>query len=313
MRLAAALEAAIGDGVAVRASVRCDRCGESVEGDWVGSWTRVEVECSLGSRRPDIALFQEQEVVGAIEVRATHGVDERKRGDLEEMEVGWVEVLADERMLEPLPGWTVEAPLEADAASFAWRCDSCRDAERRLEQSRLDQEEFERSSLVRRRAFVEMCVAEAESAWQDGLVAIWTRTVVLQYSHGRRSNYMHFALAMNRSGGADTGVSLYRIRSVKRPLFTICPPLSDPRQVQQRADDAVRKVVKRGREASVDWGVWRPDCMRVVTAEEVRALVSQGFEDWCERSQFPISRVGYHVAIAAYEESLRRDVGQSRR
>ena len=246
-------------------------------------------------------------MVGAVEVRATHAVDEQKRGDLAEMGVEWVEVLADGRMLEP--GWTVEELLRVEAASFAWRCDSCRDAERRREQFKRAQEESERSRIAQENSFIEMCVAKAATARQDGLVAAWTRTLVLRYGHGRRRrpDYVHFVLAIRMSGGLDTSVVLYRIRKVKRPLFTIRFPLPEPRRIQERANDALRAFVRGRRAASVeDWGSWCADCMRKITIEEVRGLVSLGFARWCERQRFLVSRVGYHVAFAAYEETLKR-------
>jgi competence protein CoiA-like protein len=136
--LAAALRAAAGE--RVRLMVR-DRCRESVrlpdsqrstrcsivqDTLWLAGWDAVEMELTIGSRRPDLTLFRAGQAMGVIEVVAHHGIDEAKRTYLAAMELPWIEVRADARLYDVLRPWTVEHPLptmhRSALGDVPWRC-----------------------------------------------------------------------------------------------------------------------------------------------------------------------------------------------
>lgn len=78
---------------------------------WLSGWDRVEVESFVESRKPDIVLYRDGKPVAAIEVKATHAVDEQKRIDLERAGLPWLEVEAGEDFYEGEDKWTPDKPL----------------------------------------------------------------------------------------------------------------------------------------------------------------------------------------------------------
>jgi hypothetical protein len=105
-------------------------CPKTRERVWLASWDRVELESRVGSLEasliPDITLYRGDELVGAIEVFHTHAVDDEKAAILAALEVPWIEVRADERMIEQSRAWTAREPLPIHSESSAkrWRCES---------------------------------------------------------------------------------------------------------------------------------------------------------------------------------------------
>lgn len=78
---------------------------------WLADWDRVEVESRVESRRPDIVLYRDGKPIAAIEVKATHAVDEQKMLDLELSGLPWLEVEADEDFYDADDKWTPDKPL----------------------------------------------------------------------------------------------------------------------------------------------------------------------------------------------------------
>src|SRR5690606_4986112 len=90
-------------------------------------WDGVEVERALPSLRADLILTRRGRPVLAIEVRATHAVDERKSAALVELGIPWIEVEAA-RILPPTGAeWDITNPLPTLVSSSAtpstWRCE----------------------------------------------------------------------------------------------------------------------------------------------------------------------------------------------
>ena len=80
----------------LRLRVRCT-FGHVVEADWcVPPWKRAVPEFRVGTRRPDVALFDNDNVVAAVEVLRSHSVDRAKSEDLAASGVPWVEVRASQ-------------------------------------------------------------------------------------------------------------------------------------------------------------------------------------------------------------------------
>lgn len=102
---------------------------------WLESWDRVEMEQYVGSRKPDIVFYRDGRPVAAIEIYATHAVDELKRADLRAMGIPWLEVKADEFLYESDEldegPWRIGQPLpynNSDSPVPAWVCEHCLDA-----------------------------------------------------------------------------------------------------------------------------------------------------------------------------------------
>lgn len=96
---------------------------------WVGEWDEVAVESRLTAggayRTPDIVLRKNGSAVAAIEVFASHAVDEEKAAMLASLEMPWIEVVAAEHIYEGPGAWTIEQPLEPVRGSMplTWRCE----------------------------------------------------------------------------------------------------------------------------------------------------------------------------------------------
>jgi hypothetical protein len=99
-------------------------------------WGRVEVEMSVGRRRPDVVLYRGDVPVAAIEVRATHAVDVEKCVDLEHLGLPWLEVEANEELYTGEEPWSPAEPLvffECSPTLPPWTCEFCLKREERYE------------------------------------------------------------------------------------------------------------------------------------------------------------------------------------
>lgn len=95
---------------------------------WLEDWDRVEMERFVGSRKPDLVFYRGGEAVAAVEVRATHAVDEQKRADLEAAGLPWIEVEASEELYAGEKPWTADEPLTFSAGAPPlpdWTCGNC--------------------------------------------------------------------------------------------------------------------------------------------------------------------------------------------
>jgi hypothetical protein len=95
---------------------------------WLEKWDQVETERFIESRKPDIIFYKEGNPIAAIEVFATHAVDEQKRDDLEQFRIPWLEVKADEELYSEEYGWNPKEPLPFIVCAPAlpkWTCERC--------------------------------------------------------------------------------------------------------------------------------------------------------------------------------------------
>lgn len=95
---------------------------------WLEGWDRVEVEKTVGGRRPDIVFYRGVEAVAVIEVKATHAVDVEKSADLDRAGLPWLEVEADEDIYDGEEPWTPDQPLNFMDCSPElpyWTCEFC--------------------------------------------------------------------------------------------------------------------------------------------------------------------------------------------
>jgi hypothetical protein len=95
---------------------------------WLEGWDRVEIEKTVGGRRPDIVFYRGVEAMAAIEVKATHAVDVEKRADLDRAGLPWLEVEADEDLYDGEEPWTPDQPLNFMDCSPElpyWTCEFC--------------------------------------------------------------------------------------------------------------------------------------------------------------------------------------------
>lgn len=118
------------------------RCARShrVGVQWSGGWSTAVPEYRVRSRRPDVALLNaDEQTVGAIEVRHTHAVDQKKAEDLAAAGVSWIEVTAMDVLR-----WDGVSPLDVVAWSEFFSneltrvCGICAQYERVAEAQRLN-------------------------------------------------------------------------------------------------------------------------------------------------------------------------------
>ena len=134
--LAMQLRTAIGHRAELVLRQRCEgpsggSCTEVRDQPWLRDWDEVTVETSIvaadGRRRPDIVLRRGGEAIGAIEVLVTHPVSDEKSASLARTAVPWIEVRADEKLLDPANGWRPDNALPVarigGAPNDGWRCE----------------------------------------------------------------------------------------------------------------------------------------------------------------------------------------------
>jgi competence protein CoiA-like protein len=104
-------------------------CEQSIDAVWIPAWDAVRLESSLRQaeirRVPDIVLEKDGVAIGAIEVLVSHAVDGEKAAALAALGIPWLEVRADEGLIES-PGWSIDLPLIVHRASGlgSWRCEN---------------------------------------------------------------------------------------------------------------------------------------------------------------------------------------------
>lgn len=91
----------------------------------IGAWSRAVPEYRVGTRRPDVALLDENgDPVAAVEVFHTHAVDDAKAADLAAIGVPWIEVTSADAL-----EWDGEACIAARGPSvtedFDTACKRC--------------------------------------------------------------------------------------------------------------------------------------------------------------------------------------------
>lgn len=143
LRLAAALaDLAIraetsGEDVAARVDRLCHRavtdpypCRATETVPWISGWDEVRVEVGVPGIRPDILLLGGGSPIAAIEVRATHAVDEEKAIRLAELPIQWIEVPASAfaptnrggRRARWTPGDPIPVLRDSAIEPERWRC-----------------------------------------------------------------------------------------------------------------------------------------------------------------------------------------------
>jgi len=111
--------------IGLREACQNSQCGQVRRREWSVSWDAVEVERCVGTRRPDLTLTRGGVAVAAVEVFATHAVDDEKARVLADSQLPWVEVRAAD-VLEGV-AWTPAQPLpmHKEGPHQPWHCDAC--------------------------------------------------------------------------------------------------------------------------------------------------------------------------------------------
>lgn len=124
-------------------STSCQLCHKPKPFIWKQGWDKVEVEYTIDSIRPDVALIKSGEVIGAIEVYVTHAVDEIKAKRLELYQVDWIEISGHIGFYEGRDAWHPHQPLDPikqEPKSPSWLCSECEKRQR--------VEEFKRNNPI---------------------------------------------------------------------------------------------------------------------------------------------------------------------
>lgn len=103
-----------------------ERCRRGPIREWTGGWDEVLVEHTVPSLRADLMLVAAGKPVLAIEIYATHAVDELKAEKYRELGIPWIEVPASAVAPEAGQPWTPASPLptlgDSTAEPVNWRC-----------------------------------------------------------------------------------------------------------------------------------------------------------------------------------------------
>lgn len=92
-------------------------------------WNGVEVETIFDSRRPDIALVRDGEIILAIEVRVSNAVNQEKAKDYKDRGIRWCEIKAHESIYTPPTAWRSDKPLKFSVvvpSLDSWICAACK-------------------------------------------------------------------------------------------------------------------------------------------------------------------------------------------
>lgn len=110
----------------------------------IGAWSRAVPEYRVGTRRPDVALLDENgDPVAAVEVFHTHAVDAAKAADLAAIGVPWIEVTSADAL-----EWDGEACIAARGPSVTEDFDA---ACKRCEGIRAQRAVWEKANEYRRK------------------------------------------------------------------------------------------------------------------------------------------------------------------
>ncbi|MEQ1635036.1 MAG: hypothetical protein ABL997_21835, partial [Planctomycetota bacterium] len=197
----------------------------------------VEVEHSVGTRRPDLTLTRGGKAVAAVEVFATHAVDGEKARVLASLRLPWVEVRAQD-VLQGV-AWTPAQllPVHKEGPDQQWHCDAC---ERAL--ARLAREQEGRA----------MWAAEAQ---KNGEFSLFARVVDVFYPSGKRWRGVYEILEEREDGKVVALV----LRAWKGDQTRFPGGRAENKERVEREFSEWMGVHRRRRGALVDWPMgWLP-------------------------------------------------------
>jgi uncharacterized protein YlaI len=239
---------------------------------WLEAWDGVGVERHVGTRKPDILFYRNGTPVAAIEIYATHAVDEWKRAELKELGIPWLEVKADERIYQPdeygeTEPWSLSKPLpyiNSDSPIPTWTCDKCSEEPAR--------------QAARMKARRE---AEVRAAMEEAQAAARRRAEALKYAGPENRVIKAKAVCLFRDDG------LYE----KHELL-ICE-----RTVTPRSDEVAAIYIRHGK----DGRILAEE--NVPITDESRARITSAYKAW--RGLFGASyRVVDITGWVSYEEMM---------
>jgi hypothetical protein len=147
------------------------RCNQTADISWIETWDEAQLEYAVASIRPDITLLSSRKPVAAIEIFATHRVDENKSAAFAGLGIPWIEVEAK----IPLDlQWTPAAPIPVRQGSSqeTWRCEACADTKQCCDDYSLGASNADLNEQ-------QLCAAPGVRMWR-------TRLVDLYYQSGKR-------------------------------------------------------------------------------------------------------------------------------
>jgi len=149
-------------------------CDQVRQREWAVSWDAVEVERCVGTLRPDLTLTRGGVAVAAVEVFATHAVDDEKARALADARLPWVEVRASAVIENEAWTPTQPLPMHKEGPHRPWVCEAC---ERKQAERKKEQAELERLTAARR--------AAAAKALTNGEFSYCARLVDFYYRTGK--------------------------------------------------------------------------------------------------------------------------------
>lgn len=219
---------------------------------WQVGWTDVEVEHSIGTRRPDVVLLRDGGPVAAVEVRVSHAVDQAKADALKSLGVPWTEVMGSAGLYSGDHPWKFDRPLPVQAGDWeAWLCHACglraareKEAEQVAQQLAIKTRETNELRL----AEVVRLIAEAK---QGGWLPYRVRVFDLYFRNRKRARDALVFGAIH-AGGKPV---LYELRRRSHDLALELPVLKGD-ALGSRVEEAAGRIIGYAQGMQVDLPMW---------------------------------------------------------
>jgi hypothetical protein len=235
------------------------------------------------SRIPDIVLYRGDQLVGAIEVFHTHAVDEEKAAILAALKVPWIEVRADERLIQQSRAWTAREllPIHREGPAKPWRCESHLAAlEREAAAERGHRAEAEWVVEAVRKAAVRGAEAEREAVGHSSHVCA-AKLVDVLYPSGKQWRIVYYVRELCTDGMPHSIVLLRDAHT----LLTLTPESQSKKEIWSRMKARVEADVHG---VEVKCGATTDSPMSWARgALAARMVESASFGDWMRSTHPP--------------------------
>jgi hypothetical protein len=209
---------------------------------YVQGWDRVEVEWNFGKYRLDVALLNNDQVIGGIEILVTHKSEEEKIAFLNHKGIAWAEVRVTPEFYTVPAAWTPKSPLVAErinlSAVESWHCAYCI--------SSLDKH---RKSIEENRRLEEKREKRKTYARQfETFQTMAARLIDFYYPSGKKYRSV-FVIQNKLRDGKVLCAELQEIGTQRRTIARELPPLTE--ESYRRLRDALNNESKQKEQRNI--------------------------------------------------------------
>jgi len=224
---------------------RCDRflCNKKTKQLFLKGWDNVKVEYQTDSFRPDISLFKENKLIGAIEILVSHKMTDDKVQYFTDQKISWIEIKADEDLYNGNDTWNHEKPLPFYSCypePKHWICDNCKELRHQMDEHNKEidkQVEYKKYNYTRIHA---------------------AKMVDYYFPSGKKYREVYFVMKKLRNGD---WVKAWVETEQNRILTTESSPIT--KDSMKKLSKAVKKNINSFRskgaivDVSMDWRLWK--------------------------------------------------------